>query len=73
MRNQLRDMILYAGEPRYLLYGTDWPISNMATYVDFMNNLPISERDRERIYWENAAHLFKIKVARDLPTDSGRR
>lgn len=73
MRNQLRDMILYAGEPRYLLYGTDWPISNMATYVDFMNNLPLTERNRERIFWENAAHLFKIDVARELPADSGRR
>ena len=72
MRNQLRDMILYAGEPRYLLYGTDWPISNMGTYIDFMNNLPLSDRDRDRIFWENAAHLFKIKIARDLPTDIGR-
>lgn len=73
MRNQLRDMILYAGEPRYLLYGTDWPISNMGTYIDFMNSLPISDRDRERIFWENAAHLFKINVTRELPGDAGRR
>lgn len=73
MRNQLRDMILYAGEPRYLLYGTDWPISNMGTYIDFMNNLQISERDRDRIFWENAAHLFKLKIARELPTDIGRK
>ena len=28
MKNEkLEDMIIYAGEPRYLLYGTDWPIS----------------------------------------------
>lgn len=73
MRNQLRDMILYAGEPRYLLYGTDWPISNMGTYIEFMNNLPLSDRNRDRIFWENAAHLFKIPIARDLPSDSGRR
>ncbi len=73
MRNQLRDMILYAGEPRYLLYGTDWPISNMGTYIDFMNNLPISERDRERIFWENATHIFKIDGGRELPSDTGRK
>jgi len=72
MSKQLKEMIVYAGEPRYLLYGTDWPISNMDSYIDFMNKLPLSDRDRERIFWENATHLFKLELQKKLPTDVGR-
>lgn len=62
MLNQIREMILYAGEPRYLLYGTDWPISNMGTYIKFMNGLGLSGSAREMIFWKNAASLFKIDL-----------
>ena len=33
MLGQVREMILYAGEPRYLLSGTDWPICGMKSYI----------------------------------------
>lgn len=63
MLSQVREMILYAGEPRYLLYGTDWPISNMATYIRFMNGLGLSDAALNMIMWRNAAQLFKIPLA----------
>lgn len=62
MLGQIREMILYAGEPRYLLYGTDWPISNMNTYIRFMNGLGLTDEALEMIMWQNAAELFKIEV-----------
>jgi uncharacterized protein len=62
MRKQLEEMILYAGEPNYLLYGTDWPISRMRSYLSFMKEIKLSESNKERILWKNAADLFKIKV-----------
>lgn len=63
MLEQIREMILYAGEPRYLLYGTDWPICTMETYLKFMKGLELSDKAREMIMWRNAAGLFRI----DLP------
>lgn len=33
MLGQVREMILYAGEPGYLLFGTDWPICGMKSYI----------------------------------------
>ena len=29
MKKEIEEMITYAGDPKYLLYGTDWPISKM--------------------------------------------
>ncbi len=60
MLDQIREMILYAGEPRYLLYGTDWPICTMETYLKFMQGLELSDKAREMIMWRNAADLFRI-------------
>jgi predicted TIM-barrel fold metal-dependent hydrolase len=62
MKNELREMILYAGEPKYLLFGTDWPICSMKSYINFVRQLDIPEEKKEMIFWKNAAQLFKIPV-----------
>jgi predicted TIM-barrel fold metal-dependent hydrolase len=62
MLQQVKDMILYAGEPRYLLYGTDWPICRMRTYLKFVDELGLPAEDREMILWKNAARLFRLEV-----------
>jgi len=62
MKNQLEEMLLYAGEPRFFLYGTDWPISTMHSYISFMDQLDLEEDEKELIMWENAATLFKIDI-----------
>lgn len=67
MKEQLEDMILYAGEPEYLLYGTDWPISTMKSYLNFMRQLDLTDDKKELIYWKNAAKLFKIDVSKLSP------
>lgn len=66
MRGQLEEMILYAGEPAYLLYGTDWPISSMKSYLTFMKQLDLPDDKKELIYWKNAAKLFKLDVKEKL-------
>ena len=62
MLRQVKEMILYAGEPRYLLYGTDWPICRMRTYIQFVNELGLTAERKEMIYWRNAAKLFKLNL-----------
>ncbi|HMU46836.1 MAG TPA: amidohydrolase family protein [Chitinophagaceae bacterium] len=64
MKEQLEEMILYAGDPQYLLYGTDWPISTMKSYLNFMKQLDLPDEKKELIYWKNAAKLFKIDVSK---------
>jgi len=62
MLGQVREMILYAGEPGYLLFGTDWPICGMKSYIKFMKSLKLPAKSYEMIMWKNAAELFKIDV-----------
>lgn len=64
MKKELEEMITYAGDPKYLLYGTDWPISNMTSYLNFIKQLDLPEDKKELILWKNAAELFKIDVTK---------
>jgi predicted TIM-barrel fold metal-dependent hydrolase len=62
LRQQLEEIILYAGEPSYLLFGTDWPISSMESYVEFMKKLRMPQKDKNLILYQNAARLFRIPL-----------
>ena len=62
MRKQFTEMLVYGVQPSKVLYGTDWPISSMDSYLEFMQDLPIPPADRRKIMWENAAKLFKLPV-----------
>ena len=62
MEEQIHEVILYAGEASRLLYGTDWPICSMKSYVDFMQQLKLSDGDRQAILYENARKLFKLPL-----------
>lgn len=70
MRRQLQDMLLYGVESEKVLFGTDWPISSMASYVEFINELKLPQADRQKILWENSARLFKLSAA-DSPYEKG--
>ncbi len=67
MLQQVKDMILYAGEPDYLLYGTDWPICRMRTYLSFVNALGLSAESKEKILWRNANRLFRLGIPDEKP------
>jgi uncharacterized protein len=59
---QLQEMLVYGVEPDKVLFGTDWPISSMDSYLEFMEELPIPERERNKIMFENAVRLFHLPM-----------
>ena len=67
MLQQVKEMILYAGEPQYLLYGTDWPICRMRTYLKFVRELKLPKETEEKILWKNAVRIFKLPVPERQP------
>lgn len=60
MKERVAELINYAGEPRYLLYGTDWPISSMDSYLNFVAKLRMKKEFRDLLMYKNAKKLFKI-------------
>lgn len=60
MHRQLQEMLTYGAEPDKCLFGTDWPISSMESYVDFMSELAIPQRDKEKMMCENAIKLYNL-------------
>jgi predicted TIM-barrel fold metal-dependent hydrolase len=62
MSDEIEDVITYAGEPEKFLFGTDWPICSMKSYVEFAGRLEISRHDRELLLSENSRRLFKIAL-----------
>jgi predicted TIM-barrel fold metal-dependent hydrolase len=60
MSRQLQEMLLYGVEPDKVLFGTDWPISSMESYIEFMSELKIPEKEKRKIMFENSAELFRL-------------
>jgi len=60
MAEKVVELINYAGEPKYLLYGTDWPISDMDSYLNFVAKLKLKREYRDKLMYKNAKELFKI-------------
>ncbi|OLD29019.1 MAG: amidohydrolase, partial [Thaumarchaeota archaeon 13_1_40CM_2_39_7] len=59
MVDKVREFLNYAGEPRYLLYGSDWPLSSMDSYLNFAAKLELTQHSRELLMFRNAKSLFK--------------
>jgi predicted TIM-barrel fold metal-dependent hydrolase len=68
MRKQVQEMLLYGVEPDKVLYGTDWPISSMESYLEFMRQLATPEPERKKIMGENALALYGLDPGNSLIT-----
>lgn len=62
MSDEIEDVILYAGEPERFLFGTDWPICSMKSYVEFVKRLEIAPEYRHLLLYENTRKLFNINL-----------
>jgi predicted TIM-barrel fold metal-dependent hydrolase len=69
MRKQVQEMLLYGVQPERCLYGTDWPIASMESYLDFMEELKMPPRDRRMMMYENAIRLFRLPI--EVPAVGG--
>jgi hypothetical protein len=65
MEEQIEDVILYAGEPGRFLFGSDWPICDMKSYVKFVTDMKMEEPQRRMMLYENARRLFKLPLPPD--------
>lgn len=61
MKKKIEELMIYSS-PRKLLYGTDWPLATMKTYIKFTKSLGIPKRDLDYVLYKNAANLFEIAI-----------
>ncbi len=54
------DAYIYHEGAERILFGTDSPVSDMASYVNFTQRLPIPDEEKEKIFWKNAKELFQL-------------
>ncbi len=59
MKKRIQELCIYSS-PRKLLYGTDWPLASMKTYIKFTKNLGIPKKDLDYVFYKNAVELFKL-------------
>jgi predicted TIM-barrel fold metal-dependent hydrolase len=62
VEEEIADVILYAGEPDRFLFGSDWPICSMKSYVEFVKQLKLPDADRRAIFSENCRRLFQLPL-----------
>ncbi len=67
MKDEIRDVILYAGDPKRFLYGTDWPICSMKSYLTFVRQLGLDTETQHMIMYENSRRLFKLPLPEATP------
>jgi uncharacterized protein len=48
--------------PNKVLFGTDWPLATMESYVQFMEELKLPARDKELMLYRNVIDLFKLDI-----------
>jgi predicted TIM-barrel fold metal-dependent hydrolase len=56
---RFRHWIEYAEKPNRFLFGTDWPLANLAAYRDFVRRM-FPEDEYKAVFRDNAKALFKI-------------
>lgn len=65
MADQVEEMLLWGVDPQKCLYGTDWPICSMESYLEFMREIKMPQKDKAKMMYENAVKLFKLPI--ELP------
>ena len=63
MRKQLQEMLLFGVEAENVLFGSDWPISSMESYVEFIEELALPRKEKKKILFDNSVKVFHLADA----------
>jgi predicted TIM-barrel fold metal-dependent hydrolase len=58
--SQINDLLNYVAKPHHLLYGSDWPISNMDSYLAFVRKLELDADSYDLLMSRNARNIFRL-------------
>jgi predicted TIM-barrel fold metal-dependent hydrolase len=57
---KIKELLNYVGAQHHLLYGSDWPISSMISYLGFVQKLELNRESNDLLMFRNAESVFKL-------------
>jgi uncharacterized protein len=57
---KIKELLNYVGAQHHLLYGSDWPISDMSSYLSFVEKLELDQESSDLLMFKNAQSIFKL-------------
>ncbi len=58
--DKIKQILDYLARPHSLLYGTDWPISDIGSYINFVKKLDLNRESYELLMYKNAKSVFGL-------------
>jgi predicted TIM-barrel fold metal-dependent hydrolase len=57
---KIKELLNYVGAQHHLLYGSDWPISSMSSYLSFAQKLELNQESSDLLMFKNTKSVFKL-------------
>lgn len=57
---KLNELLSYVGKKHHLLFGSDWPICNMDSYLRFVNKMELDKESLDLLMFKNAKNIFGL-------------
>lgn len=58
--SKIKEILDYVSESHRLLYGSDWPICDMGSYLNFVQKLGLGQQSSELLKFKNAKRVFGL-------------
>ena len=58
--NKIKELLNYVGEPHRILFGSDWPISNLSSYLSLVQKLELSQDSYDLLMFKNTKSVFRL-------------
>lgn len=59
---QLSEVKFFLGDFKKCLFGTDWPLYSQKEYLNAVQKLPMTDEEKELVFWKNAKEIFNLKI-----------
>jgi predicted TIM-barrel fold metal-dependent hydrolase len=57
---KIKELLGYTSSPHHLLFGSDWPISDVRLCIRLVNKLGLSRKDYDLLMFGNTQKIFKV-------------
>jgi uncharacterized protein len=59
----LSDFKVFTSGFKKCIFGTDWPHYNLKEYLDAIDQLPMSDEEKELVLWKNASEVYNLDIS----------